>query len=251
MTNFEPPAFDAITLYGMSAIAFAMSVAWWAAVKRQSRRYGMVTIGLLSTIWIVAWLGDRWTLFSRVDILPSPFVVVALACTLIALALALSRVGETLARGLRADQLVALQVFRFPLEMLMWRAATLSIMPVEFSLRGYNFDFLTGIGAIVLVVLIRRWQVVSIRLLWLWNLFGIACLCVIGVLAVLTSTTVRAFGDEPEHINSWVLFFPYSLLPFLLVSFAVFGHVLLTRKLRQLTISSRRIAHPATGREPV
>jgi hypothetical protein len=60
---------------------------------------------------------------------------------------------------------------------------------------------------------------------------GIACLLAIAVLAALTSPNLHFFGSDAKHINSWVLYFPYSLLPTLLVTYAVFGHVLLTRKL--------------------
>jgi hypothetical protein len=58
-----------------------------------------------------------------------------------------------------------------------------------------------------------------------------ACLAAIAALAVLTSPNVHAFGHSPEHINTWVLYFPYAYLPLLLVNFAVLGHVLSTRKL--------------------
>jgi hypothetical protein len=53
----------------------------------------------------------------------------------------------------------------------------------------------------------------------------------IGLLAVLTSPNIHAFGNSPEYINTWVLHFPYVYLPLLLVNFAVMGHVLSTRKL--------------------
>lgn len=73
---------------------------------------------------------------------------------------------------------------------------------------------------------------------------GIACLLVIAVLAVLTSPNVHAFGAVPQHINSWVLYFPYSLLPSVLVSVALLGHVLLTRKLLSLSSGSQPIVIP-------
>ena len=57
------------------------------------------------------------------------------------------------------------------------------------------------------------------------------CLLVIAIIAVATSPVVRAFGDEAENLNTWVLFFPYVWLPVVLVTIAVSGHIVIPRKL--------------------
>jgi hypothetical protein len=154
----------------------------------------------------------------------------------------LGKPGSALARSLHIETLVALQIFRLPLELLMLRAANLQIMPVEFSMLGYNLDVLTGLGALLISAYCAWTWSLPLKIIWAWNLLGMACLAVIAVLAVLTSPNVHAFGTAPEHINSWVLYFPYSLLPSILVSMAVLGHVLLTRKL--LTRQRLKAPHP-------
>ena len=63
---------------------------------------------------------------------------------------------------------------------------------------------------------------------------GLWCLAVIAVIAVTTSPMVRLFGDDPAHLNTWVLFFPYVWLPAVLVAVALAGHVtVLTRALHR------------------
>jgi len=42
---------------------------------------------------------------------------------------------------------------------------------------------------------------------------------------------VRAFGDEPQNLNTWVLYFPYVWLPVVLVTIALSSHIIITRKL--------------------
>jgi hypothetical protein len=54
---------------------------------------------------------------------------------------------------------------------------------------------------------------------------------VITVVAVASSPMVRAFGDDPRHLNTWVLFFPYVWLPAVLVTVALAGHFVVTRAL--------------------
>jgi hypothetical protein len=138
---------------------------------------------------------------------------------------------RSLADKLPYKTVVSLQIFRLPLELLMLRAALLGIMPIEFSMLGYNYDVLTGLGALLIVIAINSRGSVPKPVMWVWNLIGIGCLLVIFVLAVLTSPNVHAFGLEPAHMNSWVQYFPYTLLPSVLVTLAIFGHILMTHKL--------------------
>ena len=67
--------------------------------------------------------------------------------------------------------------------------------------------------------------------LWVWNAYGIYALAAIAVIAIGGSPMVRAFGDDPRHVNTWVLFFPYVWLPVVMVSAAIFGHGVITRAL--------------------
>jgi hypothetical protein len=230
----ERPVFDAITAWGMALLACGMAAAWTGLIAKRSRRDGVVAALALAVLLLAHLAGDALGWFSRLDLLPPPFVVMNGVVILVVLALGMGyvgRVGSSAARSVQVETLVALQIFRLPLELLMLRAAYLQIMPLEFSMLGYNLDVLTGIGALFISIYCAWTWSLPVRAIWAWNLLGIACLVVIAVLAVLTSPNVHAFGTGPLHINSWVLYFPYSLLPSVLVSCAVLGHVLLTRKL--------------------
>lgn len=99
-------------------------------------------------------------------------------------------------------------------------------MPVQLSYSGYNFDIFTGLGAILLVSLMRCKADLSKIVIWIWNIWGMYCL-----LAITISPMVRAFGDDPANLNTWVLFFPYVWLPVVLVTIAISGHIIITRKL--------------------
>jgi hypothetical protein len=230
----QRPAFDAITAGGMLLLALGMSIAWLAVIRKRSPKAATWGAVALIVILMANVAGDRLGLFSRLDLLPPPFVILVALSLGLAIAVGMGymgSIGNELVRTLPVETLVALQIFRLPLELVMLRAAYLGIMPMEFSMLGYNLDVLTGLGALLISVYCAYTWRLPLRIIWLWNLLGIACLIAIGVLAALTSPNLHAFGADAKHINSWVLYFPYSLLPTILVSFAVFGHVLLTRKL--------------------
>lgn len=149
-----------------------------------------------------------------------------------AFALGLSSFGQTSAAEVPLASLVAFQSFRLPLELVMHRAGTLGIMPAELSYSGYNFDIMTGAIAVVLWAAMRAGLAVPRAALWLWNLWGCWCLAVIAFIAIATSPMAQLFG-EGAHLNTWVLFVPYVWLPVILVTLAVFGHIVLTRALRR------------------
>ena len=117
----------------------------------------------------------------------------------------------------------------------MRRAAHDGVMPVEMSFAGYNFDVVTGGAALVLGSLLYFGQVPR-AVVMVWNIAGSLLLAVIVAIAVAALPWVRAFG--PDHVNSWVLHFPYVWLPTILVPAALFGHLVVFRRL--LADRSRR-----------
>ena len=130
--------------------------------------------------------------------------------------------------------LVSLQAFRLPLELVMHRAARLGIMPPELSYDGNNLDIITGATAMVLGVLMATGRRVPRGVLLAWNVWGLWCLAVILGVAVAASPMLRAFGDDPRHVNTWVLHLPYVWLPTVLVVVALAAHVVVARQLRQM-----------------
>lgn len=176
---------------------------------------------------VVAWSG----LLARFDITPPPMAILMPTVFALALTTGLGPLGRAAAANVPLATLVGLQAFRLPLELVMHRAATSGVMPPELTYAGYNFDIVTGATALVLFIAMRAGVHVSRIALWAWNLWGIACLVVITIVAVLSSPMVRAFGEDPRHINAWVLFFPYVWLPVVLVAIALAGHIIVTRAL--------------------
>lgn len=192
---------------------------------------------MLAWMAIFAVLAEQGVL-ARFDARPPPLAIAMGTFVLSGLLLGLSPIGERFARGLPIAWLVGAQAFRFPLELVMHQAAREGTMPVEMSFAGYNFDILTGISAIAVAWLASRGQATR-GLVLAWNVLGSILLLNIIVIAVLASPMVRAFGDAPAHVNSWVAHFPFIWLGAVLVAGAVFGHVVIFRALRLPSASIR------------
>ncbi len=235
------PEFDAVTAYGIGGLAVLMSVLCVIVYSQGNRRH-LKILTPISLFWLgVSAIATLSGLLPRMDIFPPPFIVMMVSFLVATFATGFSAVGKSVATNTSFFAIVALQSFRFPLELLMHQAFEKKIMPIQLSYSGYNFDVMTGLGALILLVILKFKPDTPKWLIWIWNVWGIYCLIAIAMIAVIGSPFVRGFGSEPENLNTWVLFFPYVWLPAVLVMVAIFGHLILTRKLLQgeLTTNSR------------
>jgi hypothetical protein len=226
-----PPARDALTAWGIAGIAVvtAMLFVWLFSIGG-TRRAAALTLAVAAALSLSAYAASSGWL-ARFDRFPPPMFVMIIAVFSTGIALGCSSAGRDVADHVPLAWLIGLQMFRLPLELVMHRAGELGIMPPELSYSGYNFDIVTGAGALVLFLLIIARVAVPEAALWAWNVWGMWCLLVIAGIAVTTSPVVRLFGDDPRHLNTWVLFFPYVWLPVVLVTIAVASHVVITRAL--------------------
>lgn len=225
------PVFDALTAGGIGGIALAVAARvvwiWRRFLPATASRAAIVLAGWIACTGGLAASG----LLARTDLRPPPAALLIVSVLALGITAGLSRAGGALAAAVPLSVLVGLQAFRLPLELVMHRAATLGIMPPELSYSGYNLDIITGAGALALALGMRSGITVPRGLVWAWNLWGLWCLAVIAAIAVATSPVVRAFGDDPRHVNTWVLHLPYVWLPAVLVLIALAGHIVTTRAL--------------------
>jgi hypothetical protein len=227
----HPPPFDPIAAYGIGGITILVAIVWVVLFsQRNSGRALVLSIAvtvLMALSAIIALSGQ----LSRFDSFPPPMLIMIASVFIVSFALGLSSFGRNAAAHSSFATLVGFQSFRLPLELIMHQAGNVGIMPVQLSYSGYNFDIVTGITALLLFVAMQLGATIPRSVLWAWNLWGWLCLVVIVFIAIATSPVVRASGDEPQHLNTWVLYFPYVWLPVVLVTAAISGHIIVTRKL--------------------
>jgi hypothetical protein len=207
-------------------------VAWrrTGATARQARRPALwMALGLF--VWmLVTAIAAAWGLL-RFDTRPPTMAIVFVALVVLSVGLGSSRVGGRLAAGLPLAVLVGVHAFRLPLELMMHRAYSYGLMPVQMSFSGLNFDIVTGTLAIAVAVLVATGHA-GLRTVRIWNLLGALLLLNVVVIAWLsTPTPLRVFRNSPA--NEWITAPPYVWLPTVMVAFAILGHVVLFRRLRQ------------------
>lgn len=233
-----PPDTSNSVAAGITIIALLALLGFLAGVRHHAPAR-LNRTAALTGIWLVAWtLFASTGMLARFDVRPAPLMGMFAASLAAGIWLGFSPLGKILARSVPLWGLVLFQAYRLPLELCMTEAARLGLMPQQMSIEGYNFDFLTGLTA--LPVAFALWRGAPQWLALAWSAFGSLCMVVIAIVAVAASPMIQAFG--PEHVNSWVAYFPYVWLPTVLVALAIAGHILVFRKLLPRARTARATA---------
>jgi hypothetical protein len=227
---------------GLTAVLAVLFIAgvYWSSVRTGLSRSVAVRRAALAGASAVAWIAVTGTAAARGVLhfsAPPTMLVVLVLSVVLAIALALSPFGRRIALGLPVVALVGYQGFRVIVELLMHRAYSEGLMPVQMSYSGRNFDIVTGITALAVAAWLGTGRS-SRKLLVTWNTLGVVLLVNILAVAFLSAPTpLRLFMNEPA--NDWITRAPWVWLPTVMVFAAVFGHVALYRRLAgQPVISS-------------
>src|SRR6478735_809411 len=221
----------AALIVGLLALAVAVAERKLGQTRRVALRRAVLS-ALLALGWAIftLWLAQSGVL-AHFEWRPPPILLLLVFTLAGAVALSRSRFADRLLLGLPLWALVGFQAFRLPVELVLHRAALDGTMPSEMSFSGYNFDILSGLSALLVgSALAFGW--LGRRAALIWNIGSLLLLCNIIGISLAASPIFHAFG--PGHLNVWVAFPPYVLLPTVLVAAALFGHALVFRKLRTL-----------------
>ena len=221
------PAWLTYAFYALVAWGVAAVLAAFRALSTGTRMSVLLRLGF--GVWLVvpAYLANAGVL-SQFDAMPPMLVRVVVPMVVLIVTFSFSRAGAWAAERLPFGLLIAVQIFRLPLEVLLHQLHGHRVLPVQMTFAGLNFDILTGASALVLWVLHRRGDV-SPSVLRMWNTIGLALLVTIVTLAVLSFP--KPFGLFTPQ-NQIVAYFPWVWLPTFLVQLALLGHLLMLRKLR-------------------
>ncbi|MCB9933675.1 MAG: hypothetical protein H6841_09660 [Planctomycetes bacterium] len=208
-----------------------------AAFREQAPRAAAV-----AALAVAAWLGLTAAIAASGVLAPAPdrvppnltVLAVSLVLTLL---LTLGPVGRRVVGVLSAPKLVGFQVFRVPVELVLFMLAVNGAGPELLSFEGRNFDIITGLSAPFAAWLVLRKP--NKLLVIGWNLLGLGLLLNVLVHAVLSMPgPMQKFFVQPGP--EVVATFPYIWLPAFLVPLAFAGHVL----------SLRQALRPALGVAP-
>jgi len=210
-------AFSVIVL---SVIAMLV---WVVAEAYQSR-----SAGARMAAGFAIWLGAQAALIStgQMERLPmSGFPLFFGSVLLVAIGLGASSVGARIAAATPLAILVGFQAFRLPLELVLHSWAAQRTIPETMTWTGQNFDIVSGIVALIAAPFANRSRAAA----WAANIIGSVLL--LNVMRGALFSLPLPFGWHVSPPLLVALHLPYAFIGPVCVGGALFGHIVLTRKL--------------------
>jgi hypothetical protein len=210
-------------------VALVAAVAFLAVVGLRRAAAPSLLIAFVATAYllvpaVLAYAGA----LDRYNPLPAPALVMIAILTVVTVATCLAPIGARIAQAVGLAWLVAFQVFRVPVELLLHRLYQEGVVPVQMTYAGRNFDIVTGISAALLGWWLLRHETPPRVVVLGWNLLGLALLANIVTIAMLSAPVpFRAFLETAPHTLPSL--FPFVWLPSFLVQMALAGHLLVFR----------------------
>ncbi len=190
-------------------------------------------VGLLAWVLVQGALGLGGFYQDTTHMPPRLLLFGVLPCLLFIAGCFLTQRGRGLIDGMGFRTLTWLHVVRIPVELTLWLLVERKLLSEYMSVGGTNFDILSGLSAPVVAYLAFRSGRVNKPLLWAWNIACLLLLLNVVITAALSipSPMQRLSFEQP---NIAVLYFPFNLLPTVVVPLVLFAHLVAFRKLSGL-----------------
>lgn len=141
-----------------------------------------------------------------------------------------SQKGKAFIDSLSIEKLTLLHIIRVPVEIVLYWLFLHKAIPELMTFEGRNFDILAGITAPIIYYFVFVNKTLSHKILLGWNIVCLLLLINIVVNALLASPVpFQQFAFEQPNIA--ILYFPYNLLPSVVVPLVLFSHLVVIRRL--------------------
>jgi len=215
------------------------------ALGGQSRVLRTMLLLLGGWILLLGVLAARGAFADFSKLPPRPGIVMLLPLPVV-LWIAFSKRGKELLQHTPPHWILYLQSFRIIVELMLWLSVLKSLLPVQMSFEGRNFDILSGLFAIPVgyyCFVKKSWPS---WIVLLYNVGGLLLLLNAVAIAVLSMPTpLRVFHNEPAV--TLVVHFPFIYLPGFLVPLAYTLHIF---SLRQWAMSRRTARYTSRSMIP-
>jgi len=207
-----------------------MATIVWFYFATKSRTFLIVAISwtiLQSILGLKGFYQDTETLPPRI----MPFGIFP---TLLAMVITfLTNKGRAFIDNINLKTLTYFHSIRIPVEVVLTLLFYQGLISVYMTWEGTNFDLFSGLTAALVAYIAFRTGTTNKKLLLWWNVLCLLLLFNVVVTAVfaLPSPFQKISLDQP---NIAVLYFPFNLLPTIIVPTVLFGHLVAIRQLTKM-----------------
>jgi len=206
--------------------AIAITLFYWSNQKPNKALILILVWGLLLSL--VATTG----FFSINDSLPPRFPLVVLPA-IVFIIYGLTPKQKTLAVANRdLTKSTLLHTIRIPVEICLHYLFIFKAIPEVMTFGGWNFDIISGITAPIMAWLWHTGKA-SKQVMLAWNFICLGLIFfIVGIAILSVDSPIQQLGLDQS--NQAVLFFPYVLLPGIVVPLVIYTHILDIITLRRM-----------------
>ena len=138
--------------------------------------------------------------------------------------------GRSFVDTLNIETLTILHVIRIPVEITLYYLLMARLIPQSMTFEGTNLDIVSGITAPIVYYFAFSLKRMHPRILLIWNFVCLALLLNVVITAILSAPTpFQKFAFDQPNIG--IGYFPFVLLPAVLVPIVLFSHLASIRQL--------------------
>lgn len=197
------------------------------------RKKSILIIAIL-IVWLIlqAFLGLYEVYSQNTDALPPKIFIWGLLPNIIVYILLFStQKGKKFIDSLSLKKLTYINIVRIPVEFVLLWLFMNRIIPEIMTFEGWNFDILAGLTAPFIIYYGFTRQLLSKKVILLWNIIGLGLLLnIVGIALLSAPFPLQRLAFEQPNIG--ILYFPFNWLPSFIVPIVIFGHL---ASIRQLT----------------
>lgn len=201
-------------------VMFSLLTLW---VSQGPRRWAFAVVGTLAVWLAVTAFLARLGVLSQWTARPPRLALVALGGLGLSFLLRRTATFRTLLISTPATWPIGLQVFRVPVELVLFAFHASGRAPVQVTFEGRSLDVLVGLTAPLVAWWVAR-RPASVWLVLSWNVLGL-CMLVNTVAVAATSTPGPLHLDWPGAPFTEILRWPLVWIPAFLAPLAVLLHV--------------------------
>jgi hypothetical protein len=210
-------------------IVFGIIVLISLAVFIRASNFNLRVILILGFWIVIQSLASLLGFYLETSGFPPRFILLLLPPVLLILCLFLLPVGRVFIDSLDTKRLVLIHAIRVFVEIVLFWLFIYKMIPINMTFEGQNFDIISGLTTPFIYYFGYAKNKIHRNILLAWNFICLGLLVNVVINSILSSPfSFQKFGlDQP---NIAILYFPFSLLPAVVVPLVLFSHLVLIRK---------------------
>lgn len=196
----------------------------------RAANYSKTSLFIL-TFWVIfqSFMGV-FGFYYNLDSFPPRFLLLIVPAIIFIIVLFNTAKGQAFIDKLSIEKLTLLHTIRIAVEIVLLWLFLQKKIPQLMTFEGRNFDILSGITAPIVYYLVFVKHLMSKKMLLFWNFACLALLLNIVINALLSAPLpFQQFAFEQPNIA--ILYFPFNLLPSVVVPLVLFAHLVTIRRL--------------------